>query len=285
MKTLKKIMLALATVIISYININAQSSSGVIKGRVLTTENEPLYGGLIKITQSGNLIGGTQTDENGKYTYKPLNPGFYEITITSIETRMKQITRIEVNPEKTTYVDIKVATNTFTDEIVVTAEAYVKPILDQSVYSMKSINSDDILHLAAPRGDINAVITAIASDVMIGSDGELHVRGSRGDATAYIVDGVKSPNITAVSGLSIDNLSVITGGIPAQYGDVLGGVIVVTTKDYFSGIRKKHMRESYDNEKYERQKREKNAKAEEERRKKEIEEELKLEEEAKTKKM
>jgi hypothetical protein len=112
----------------------------------------------------------------------------------------------------------------------------------------------------------------------------LHVRGSRGEATAYIVDGVKSQNITAVSGLSIENLSVITGGIPAQYGDMLGGVIVVTTKDYFSGIRAKHMRQNYQQEETDRKKREKNAKIEEERRKKEIEEELRLEEEAKAKK-
>ena len=283
MKTLKTLMVCFAILAGNQFSI-AQSSVGALKGKVITTDNEPLFGGLIKITQSGNYIGGTQTDENGKYSYKPLNPGFYEITVTSIETRMKQITNIEVNPEKTTYVDLKVATNTFTDVIVITAEAYVKPILDQTMYSMQSINSVDILHLAAPRGDIKAIITAIASDVSIDNNGDLHVRGSRGEATAYIVDGVKSQNITAVSGLSIENLSVITGGIPAQYGDMLGGVIVVTTKDYFSGIRAKHMRQSYQQEEFDRKKREKNAKTEEERRKKEIEEELRLEEEAKAKK-
>ena len=282
MKTLKTIIVCLAIITIS-INGKAQSSVGSIKGKVITTDNEPLFGGLVKITQSGVLIGGTQTNEEGKYTYKPLNPGFYEVTVTSIETQLKQITNIEVNPEKTTYVDLKVATNTYT-EVIIRAEAYVKPAIEQTEMTMKSINSEDLIHLAVPRGDIKAVIVAIASDVSVDNDGELHVRGSRGNATAYIVDGVKSPNITAVSGLSIQNLSVITGGIPAQYGDVLGGVIVVTTKDYFSGIRSKRIRENYQVEKYERVKREKNAKIEEERRKKEIEDELKLEEEAKSKK-
>lgn len=282
MKTLKTIIVCLAIITIS-LNGKAQSSVGSIKGKVITTDNEPLFGGLVKITQSGVLIGGTQTNEEGKYTFKPLNPGFYEVTVTSIETQLKQITNIEVNPEKTTYVDLKVATNTYT-EVIIRAEAYVKPAIEQTEMTMKSINSEDLIHLAAPRGDIKAVIVAIASDVSVDNDGELHVRGSRGNATAYIVDGVKSPNITAVSGLSIQNLSVITGGIPAQYGDVLGGVIVVTTKDYFSGIRSKRIRENYQVEKYERVKREKNAKIEEDRRKKEIEDELKLEEEAKSKK-
>jgi hypothetical protein len=282
MKTLKTIIVCIAILASNQFSI-AQSSVGALKGKVITTDNEPLYGGLVKITQSGNYIGGTQTDENGKYSYKPLNPGFYEITVTSIETRMKQITNIEVNPEKTTYVDLKVATNE-TEEIVITSDVYYKPLIDPNITTMKSISSVDILHLAAPRGDINAIITTIATDVTLDSDGRLHVRGSRGEATAYIVDGVKSQNITAVSGLSIENLSVITGGIPAQYGDMLGGVIVVTTKDYFSGIRAKHMRQNYQQEETDRKKREKNAKIEEERRKKEIEEEIRLEEEAKAKK-
>lgn len=282
MKTLKKIIASLAIVMFSQ-TVFAQASFGAIKGKVTTTDNLPLFGGLVKITQSGNYVGGAQTDENGKYGYKPLSPGFYEVTVTSIESRTKMITNIQVNPEKTTYVDVIVATNTFT-EVVIEAETYRAPILDQTVYSMKSINSTDLIHLAAPRGDVKAAIVAIASDVQLGSDGALHVRGTRGDATAYIVDGVKSQNITAVSGLSIDNLSVITGGLPAQYGDVLGGVIVVTTKDYFSGIRQKHMRQTAMQEEYDRKQREKNAKAEEEKRKKEIEEELKLEEEAKAKK-
>jgi hypothetical protein len=282
MKTLKTIIVCIAILASNQFSI-AQSSVGALKGKVITTDNEPLYGGLVKITQSGNYIGGTQTDENGKYSYKPLNPGFYEITVTSIETRMKQITNVEVNPEKTTYVDLKVATNE-TEEIVITSDVYYKPLIDPNITTMKSISSVDILHLAAPRGDINAIITTIATDVTLDSDGRLHVRGSRGDATAYIVDGVKSQNITAVSGLSIENLSVITGGIPAQYGDMLGGVIVVTTKDYFSGIRAKHMRQNYQQEESDRKKREKNAKIEEDRRKKEIEEELRLEEEAKAKK-
>lgn len=282
MKTLKTLMVCLAILAGNQFSI-AQSSVGALKGKVITTDNEPLYGGLIKITQSGNYIGGTQTDENGKYSYKPLNPGFYEITVTSIETRMKQITNVEVNPEKTTYVDLKVATNE-TEEIIITSDIYTKPLIDPNITTMKSISSVDILHLAAPRGDVNAIITTIATDVTLDNDGRLHVRGSRGEATAYIVDGVKSQNITAVSGLSIENLSVITGGIPAQYGDMLGGVIVVTTKDYFSGIRAKHMRQSYQQEEFDRKKREKNAKTEEERRKKEIEEELRLEEEAKAKK-
>ncbi len=78
-------------------------------------------------------------------------------------------------------------------------------------------------------------------------------------------------------------MAIITGGIPAQYGDVTSGVIVVTTKDYFGAIQSKRMRENYIMANRERIKREKSALQMEKQRKKEIEEEIRLEEEAKKK--
>jgi len=42
--------------------------------------------------------------------------------------------------------------------------------------------------------------------------------------------------------LAIENVTMFTGGVPAMYGDVLGGVVIVTSKSYFSGIREKNMR-------------------------------------------
>ena len=59
------------------------------------------------------------------------------------------------------------------------------------------------------------------------------------------------------------------------------GVVIVTTRDYFTGIRIKHIAENNYNEKLARIKREKQAKIDEEIRKQEIEEEIRLENEAK----
>jgi hypothetical protein len=277
MKNLKQSVLT-GLLIVAGLGVYAQGSPGAIKGRVLTTEGEAVIGATIKITQGGILIGGTSTDVDGKYAYKPLNAGNYEVLVQSQETESKRVSQVEVNPDKTTYVDLKVATNTLGEVIVETV--YIKPVVDNSYVTMKSMNAEQFLHSSGDRRDIKAMIVTMSSDISQDDNGDLHVRGSRGDATAFIVDGVRSENITGVSSLSVENLSVITGGIPAQYGDITSGVIVVTTKDYFSGIRAKHMRENAYNEEQARLKREKNAQLEEERRKKEIEEELRLEKEA-----
>jgi hypothetical protein len=277
MKNWKQTLLT-GLLIIAGISLHAQGSPGAIKGQVLNMDNEPVIGATIRITQGGVLIGGTSTDVEGKYVYKPLNAGNYEILVQSQETQSKRINGVEVNPDKTSYVDVKVPANTL--GIVVIEDTYIKPVVDNSYVTMKSMNADQFLHSSGDRRDIKAMIVTMSSDISQDDNGDLHVRGGRGDATAFIVDGVRSPNITGVSSLSVENLSVITGGIPAQYGDITSGVIVVTTKDYFSGIRAKHMRENAYNEEQARVKREKAAQLEEERRKKEIEEELRLEKEA-----
>ncbi len=258
----------------------AQNGSGAIKGQILNDDNLPVIGATIKILQGDALVGGAMTDETGKYTYKPLNAGGYDIIVSSAETQTKRITDIHISPEKTTYVDVAVSTNSLeTIEVV----AFIKPAIDKSFINMKEINADDFLHMAVDRGNVIDAIVNISSEASKDSNGDLHVRGSRGDATAYYIDGVRTPGITGVAALSVENVAIITGGIPAQYGDITSGVIIVTTKDYFSGIQSKRMQSSYIRENKERVQREKNAAAEEKKRKKEIEEELKLEDEAKTK--
>ncbi len=279
MKNLKQIIIT-GLLVMCGLNVFSQNSMGAIKGQVLNSDNEPVFGATVKILQGGILIGGTDTDEKGMYTYKPLNAGSYDVFISSVETQSKKVTDVRVSSEKTTYLDVTVSVNKFEEVEII---AYVKPVVDKTFMDIKEISAEDFLHMAVDRGNIVDAVINISSEATQGSDGELHIRGGRGDATAYIVDGVKSPNITGVAALAVENVAVITGGIPAQYGDVTSGVIVVTTKDYFSGIQASRMRDNYILQNKERIKREKAALQMEKQRKKEIEEELRLEEEAKKK--
>ena len=49
----------------------------------------------------------------------------------------------------------------------------------------------------------------------------LNIRGSRSDANYYFIDGVKVRGSSAIPRASIDQITVITGGLPARYGDVV----------------------------------------------------------------
>lgn len=277
MKNLRQTVITILLLIAS-ISVFSQGSMGTLKGQILNDDNLPVFGATIKILQGGVLIGGTGTDENGMYTYKPLNAGSYDVLISSVETQSKKVTDVRVSSEKTTYLDVTVSANKFEEVEIV---AYVKPVIDKTFMDIKEISAEDFLRMAVDRGNVVDAVINISSEASKDANGDLHVRGGRGDATAFIVDGVKSPNITGVAALAVENVSIITGGIPAQYGDITSGVIVVTTKDYFTGIQSKRMRDNYILENKERIKREKEALQREKQRKKEIEEEIRLEEEAK----
>ena len=274
MKNLRQTVITILLLIAS-ISVFSQGSMGTLKGQILNDDNLPVFGATIKILQGGVLIGGTGTDENGMYTYKPLNAGSYDVLISSVETQSKKVTDVRVSSEKTTYLDVTVSANKFEEVEIV---AYVKPVIDKTFMDIKEISAEDFLRMAVDRGNVVDAVINISSEATKDANGDLHVRGGRGDATAFIVDGVKSPNITGVAALAVENVSIITGGIPAQYGDITSGVIVVTTEDYFTGIQSKRMRDNYILENKERIKREKEALQREKQRKKEIEEEIRLEE-------
>lgn len=275
MKNSIKTILITGFAIINHFVALAQGT-GIIKGQVLNNNREPVIGATIKITAGGVLIGGASTDIEGEYTYKPINAGIYELIVLSAETQTKRVSNISVKPEKTTYVDVLVDVNSYGEEIII-EEIYEEPIVDKNFVNIQSMDASTFLHSSNDRSDITAMIAGMSSAVVVDAAGELHLHGGRGEATMYYIDGVRTENPGNFPMLSVDNLSVITGGIPAQYGDLTSGVIVVNTKDYFSGIRHKRIQHKAISDNYELKQREKKAKAEEEKRKKEIEEELQLE--------
>ncbi len=277
MKNLKQ-HLAAILIGISSLSASAQGSTGTLKGQILNDTHEPVIGAIIKIIQGGSLVGGTNTDVDGMYTYKPLNAGSYDVVVSSSETQTKKVTDVRISGERTTYLDVAVSTNTLIEVEVV---AYIKPIVDKTFMNIKEISADDFAHMALDNSDIGSAIINITSEATRDENGDFHVRGGRGDATAFIIDGVKSPNISGVPSLSVENMAIITGGVPAQYGDNTSGVIVITTKDYFSAMQSQMMRRNYMIEKEDRVKREKQSIYQQKLRKKEIEEELRKEEESK----
>jgi hypothetical protein len=75
--------------------------------------------------------------------------------------------------------------------------------------------------------------TTMSSEVKMDEDGELMFRGARKGDMIYLLDGVKSNQISNVPSASIGRMMVYTGGLPAKYGDTLGGAVIVETLSYF----------------------------------------------------
>jgi hypothetical protein len=287
MKTTKKSIVLMAALLLLGISNFAQGY-GEIRGIIKDTELEPVPFAKIKVVQGNLLIGGTQADDEGRYHYKPLNPGIYEIVVMDPGHQTQPVNKINVKPNEATYVDVKLAVNSFsTIEVIAAAIDYAQTGVDKTMFTMVSIDARELNRMAGyTPGDVKNSLELVTSDAINTGDGEVHFRGSRGDANGYFVDGVRTLKPITIPGLSIDNLTVFSGGVPASYGDVTSGVVIITTKSYFSGIRDKNMRISAQREREAEVNAKKKAEMDEENRKKEIEAEKlkeKLEKEKGTK--
>jgi outer membrane receptor protein involved in Fe transport len=87
---------------------------------------------------------------------------------------------------------------------------------------------------ATPSRGIEAIV-ASAPGIATDDNGRLHPRGSESQVQ-YVVDGVPiTDNLSAIFSTSLDartlrTAEVLTGGIPAEFGDKLAGVINVNTR-------------------------------------------------------
>jgi hypothetical protein len=220
--------------------------TGEIRGRITDNLKEPVPFATVRVVQDNHLAGGAQSDEDGNYVIKPLTPGNYDLVVQEAGHATQPVKNIKVVPNEATYLNVKMAINMLGGGVTITADPidYSKAKIDQTMYIYKSLDSKDIEQNAGgSRGDIGSIIESVTSEVIVGPDRKLHFRGARDGSAGFFVDGVRTLDMGFVPGLSIENITVFTGGVPAMYGDVTSGVVIITTKSYFSGLREKNMRD------------------------------------------
>lgn len=111
-----------------------------------------------------------------------------------------------------------------------------KRTLPNSSKSSVKLDQDEIASL--PQGDnvsLSKLLTSTTAGAIEGPFGQTFVRGNHGNVQ-YQIDGVQipdSPSSTFAQIFSpryIDRLEIITGGIPAEYGQRLSAVVNITSK-------------------------------------------------------
>ena len=230
MKTLHYFLLA--AFILVGTEINAQGS-GAIRGQVLDAQtNEPVGFANVYVKYGSDLIG-TTTDLEGRFLIKPLNPSTYNVTISFVGYQKTTIEGIRVSANKIEFMgEIKLQKGIEGKEFVFLE--YKDKLIDPEDPMAIPLRWKDIERNPQLR-NIEGLIASVGSGVYQKDEGQpLHFRGARSDANHYFVDGikVKGPGL-GIPSSSIGEMTVYTGGVPAQYGDITGGVVIVETKSYF----------------------------------------------------
>jgi len=212
---------------------------GEIRGKVFDDQGRPLPGVAVQVFM-GDQSKGTYTDNEGKFKVKPLIAGTYKLTFNMMTFSDKTLMNVQVLPDRITFIDdvsLQEATTEIGPADIVWLET---PLINIDNPGMESITAKVFEHQPAVK-NINSYISYSVAGVTTNAEGtELYFRGSRAGTVLYFVDGVKiigsAPQIPQ-SG--IGSINVYTGGVPAKYGDVTGGVIVIETKNYFDIYNKK----------------------------------------------
>lgn len=230
---MKRNLQQLMFIILITINVANAQNNGSIWGKVIDAESgEALPGANVSINY-GSMILGASTDLDGYYKISPVPPGTYNLRISYAGYGKKELSNVVVNPEKVTRISaIKLtAGETLTGVII---SAYKDELIDPESPSKMTIRSEDIERLPENR-DIARIAQLVSGGVNVSDDGKtMNVRGSRDNTNGYYVDGVLVQSLAnALPGMSIGSVTVYTSGLPARYGDVSGGVIVVESKSYF----------------------------------------------------
>lgn len=222
---MKRFLLTLAGMVLS---IGLYAQTGEIQGKVVDPANgEGLPFATVTVTVNGNLVG-AQTDFDGFYSIKPVPPGTYTLTAKYLGYQTTVTEGVVVNPDKITFADLEMA-----EESTVLAEVIVKsykvPLIKPDETSTGgTMTKEDIENL--PTRNVQSIASTTAGVYQADEGSGLNVKGSREASTDYYIDGIKVRGSTALPASAIEQLNVVTGGVPARYGDATGGIINITTR-------------------------------------------------------
>src|SRR5436190_4095506 len=236
----RRLFSSVALSLFSVLAVHAQVGAGSLKGKITDKiTGEPLPFVNVVIENRGTQVSGGATDFDGEYFIKPIQPGTYDVIITYVGYQPHKATGVVVNSNTISFLNIQLTAGVELKEFEVVQ--YTVPLIQRDGgASGGTVTRDQLAKM--PGRSANSIATTVAGASDAGTGGGISIRGARTENTYYYIDGVKVP-AGAGTGLpksAIEEVQVITGGVPANYGDVTGGLINITTRgpsrNFFGGV-------------------------------------------------
>lgn len=234
----KRSFIAIAALLIVAMPLFAQTL-GNLTGTV-SFDNAPLPGATVTI--SSPALQGTRTtttDVNGNYNFSALPPGQYQVQF-AMESMEGASVPARVTLGGTARADATLRLTSVAESITVTAAA---PAVLETTEVQTNLQADLIEDLPIGR-TIQASITLAPGVTNNGPGGALVIGGGYAYDSLYVINGaVTNENLRGQTDDlfiedAIQETTVMTGGISAEYGRFTGGVVSAITKsggNEFSG--------------------------------------------------
>jgi len=207
---------------------NGGSLMGVITD---STNNEPIPIAVVKVT-GGTINTGAIADMNGAYSIKGIPAGEYKVEISHLSYQKTTINNVVISNGSITFLNKQLG-NTSLKPIEIVWDQEKEDLLGKGTPpTMTRITAEELLENANPRGVIGSIVTSVPKAFQTNERAGINFSGSITDATQYYIDGIKVIGEPQIPQSGIEEMVVITGGVPAQYGDTTSGVVLITTKTF-----------------------------------------------------
>lgn len=213
----------------------SQSSTGDVIGTVLDADTKQAMEFVKAIINDNGKKYQALSDKDGRFRISAIPVGSYNVFLV-FGRDTSELFPVDVPIEA--YGSI--GTVEFDSYGVTKKETVVREKLKirMGELPIAELTTNEIKH-SAIKFDIARMASSLSSEIKITEDGELMFRGARKGDMIYVIDGVKLSEVFNVPSCSINKMMVYTGGLPAKYGDTLGGAIVVETLGYFDLLRQR----------------------------------------------
>jgi outer membrane receptor protein involved in Fe transport len=220
----------------------AQSStSGSVSGSVTDDTGAAIPGVTVEL--SGPSMQGTRattTDASGSYRFINIPPGSgYKLSaaLSGFQSVTKSGVRVSLGQEATINVALKAS---MAESIIVTAEAPLVDVSQTTTGVNLTAKQFESLPTARSFQQLTAMAPGVSMDMADSRSNALENSPTVGASSApennYIIDGLSTTDIqygTSGTNLTmnfVQEVQIMTGGYPAEYGRSTGGVFNVITK-------------------------------------------------------
>jgi outer membrane receptor protein involved in Fe transport len=202
-------------------------SQATLSGKTTDDKGEPVPSVTITVLKNGVPKYYGQSDFDGLYRITNMDVGTYDVEFRIIGSGTQLQKGVKLFSGVATLNQVMSDDPKLLD--VVTIKEYRIPIIkvDQTS-SGGALTSEQIARL--PTKDISGLMAAAAPGIAVSANGDINVKGSRSNANDFYIDGIRVRGSNLVPVNEIEQIEVITGGLQARYGDVIGSVTNITTK-------------------------------------------------------
>lgn len=236
------------------VGLHAQTGQGSITGRVTDSKGAVIQNASVLVVSDDTKIAlSTVTNDAGLYDVQSLNPGQYTVTVSDSGFESHKVTTVTVSAAQTTTADVTLQPGKSTQTVTVTAQA---ALLNTNSDVSTTIDHQIVQNLPYPEvGALEAALLAPGvtttypattggispedpqtTTAAITPGSSLTIGGAPPGTVSIELDGSEIVMASYpraginMSGPLVSEMTILSTGVSAAYGNTSGGVIVETSR-------------------------------------------------------